>query len=253
MRVLFLMLDSDAGAWSSLYNNGAEKTWLNNLRADDKYLRYKGCKQSLLAKNLVSSKLGNNRFNETFWPIFEAKDFLLRKNIKAELENNILTIGITDRWSSISVKTLLALDYILKHFDFDYVVRGNASVFFNVEKLRDYLDIAKPKYAGPLEKNKPFVTGWSIILSRDTAIQLTDLFSFRHLRYFDDEAIVKVLYEVEKPSRMPYLVVNQLEELKCMNRKVLESYPAIRTKITEKRRRIDDVAQKLIFETIRKS
>lgn len=244
------MLDSKGGPWQQIYESGAEKTWVRHLGEGDYYLRYSGTKVSSLLKHPGMQRLGNNQLNSLIWPLIEFHKFNQRKRIECEIVENILKVRITERWSSITTKTMVALEFALQNFDFDYVIRGNASVHFNIGKIKEFLVKENPQYAGPSEKNKVFATGWAIILSKDVTLKLVNGFSWRYLRYFDDEAFGKFLQQGAHLTPMPFLKLNSINEIRSINRDTLIKFPAIRAKIYQDKKRIDDQALRLIQKII---
>ena len=244
------MLDSKSGLWSELFSTGAEGTWTHDLSGEDLFIRYISTGRNYISKLLPDRTL-NSRLNPTVWPIVEASNFLRRSNFEASMKGGILHINTPERWSSISMKTLIALNFCLENYDFDFLVRGNATSFFNVEVLRNYLKNSQANYLGPIHKNKPFASGWAIGMSRRATTYLVQNFNFSALRYFDDEAFGKVLTPIFGCDTLPYLEISSLQDLRSYSGEILCSFPAIRTKSLVDGHRMDSVIQQNIYKKTR--
>ncbi len=249
MKILFLMLDSKSGPWSEMFSSGAEVTWTRDLSEEDLFVRYMSTGSNFISK-LLPNRILNSRLNPAVWPVVEASNFSRLSNFKASMNSGIMLVNTPERWSSISIKTLVALNFCLDNFDFDYLVRGNATSYFNVEVLRDYLKISGANYLGPVHKNKPFASGWAIGMSRRATTYLVQNFNFRALRYFDDEAFGKVLTPIFGCNTLPHLEISSLQDLRSFSGETLCSVPAIRTKSLVDGHRMDSVIQKNIYKKI---
>ena len=64
-------------------------------------------------------------------------------------------------------KSLLSFEYILKKYDFEYVIRTNISTFWNLRKLDRVLNRLPNKNCVAGQIQRSFVTGTGIILSKD--------------------------------------------------------------------------------------
>ena len=243
------MLDSKSGPWSELFSTGAEETWTRDLTEEDSFIRYVSTGSNYISKFLPNRVL-NSRLNPVVWPIVEASNFFRLSNFEASMKGGFLYINTPERWSSISIKTLVALNFCLENFDFDFLVRGNATSFFNVEVLRNYLKISQANYLGPVHKNKPFASGWAIGMSRRATTHLVQNFNFSAIRYFDDEAFGKVLTPIFGCDTLPYLKISSLQDLRSYSGEILCSFPAIRTKSLVDGHRMDSVIQQNIYKKI---
>ncbi len=244
------MLDSKTGPWSELFLTGAEKTWTLDLAKDDLFLRYTSSGDDYISK-FLPNKILNGRLNPVVWPIIEAINLAKLPDSQARINSGILQVDTPERWSSISIKTLVALRYCLDNVDFDFVIRGNATSFFNIAVLRSYLESSQTNYVGPIHKNKPFASGWAIGMSRQATTYLVKNFDYMALRYFDDEAFGTILAPMFGCEAMPYLEFSHLEELKNVSRETLSNIPAIRTKSLVGGLRMDAVIQQNIYRKIK--
>lgn len=246
------MLDSEEGPWGELFTEGAEQTWVQDLGDGDRYLRYMSSGNNYLSK-FLHPKLLNNRYNSKIWPLIEAYNFRNRFQIDAFVNDDKLRIASSERWSSINVKTLVALQYCLEKFNFEVLIRGNATSFFNIESLKNHLTLSTSNYFGPIHKNKPFASGWAIGLTREAILRLMEDFSFRDLSYFDDEAIGRVLAPTYDCDPLPYLEIHNAEEIQKFSPELLAGFPAIRTKQLSNGRRLDAILQRKLYERINNS
>ena len=244
------MLDSETGPWSQLFLSGAEKTWRNDLFRDDLYFRYMSTGTNHASK-ILPSKLLNGRLNSILWPIFEVKNYQRLSRIQVQTHGQVLKIDTPERWSSIAIKTLVAFKFCLENWDFDFIIRGNATSYFNVMALREYLGNCKSDYVGPIQKNKLFASGWSMGLSREAATYLLDHFSFHELSYFDDEAFGKVLTPRFGCQPMPFFEISSPDLINGYSQEFLRNFPVIRTKAIVEGNRIDYLIQQKLYSKIK--
>jgi hypothetical protein len=62
-----------------------------------------------------------------------------------EIENDIIYVKGKECYMNILVKTIVALEYLYKMQEYDFVIRTNISTIINIPKLITYLDTIKPK------------------------------------------------------------------------------------------------------------
>ena len=229
MKIIFLMLDSQNGPWGDLFSEGAEKTWALEISKEDQFFRYQGIGSDIFSKS-IPKNLQNTRYNKVIWPLMERKNFERKSQIRIQKNGRVLEIDIPDRWSSISTKSLTAFKYCLEHTDFDFLIRGNATSYFNLEALKKFLNQSQYNYVGPIQKSKPFASGWSIGLSREATEYLIMNFTREELKYFDDEAFGRILTPKFGCASMPFLELDSLQSLQAHSKFELKSIPAIRTK-----------------------
>ena len=188
------MLDNSFGEWSKLYKAGAEATWVKRIRNDDFYLRYLGKVPRFQALNTVMNRVLNSRYQNSIW---RYQRFFGWKS-KAEVNligDSIIQIEVGEVWSNITAKTIAAIDFALQNFEFDFIIRGNSSLYIDPKLLQEFLEsnLDKVDYAGPIMGEKKFVAGWCIILSRRAAHIVVHDFRKSDSYYFDDEAIGLIL------------------------------------------------------------
>jgi len=194
MRLGFLMLDNSFGQWSQYYTLGCESTWRTKVKKDDFYFRYMGRQPKIVYVNQVLNKVLNSRFKKLGWQYHKMR----QQNTTAEgkfLNDSLVQINLEELWSNITTKTISAIEFALKNFEFDYIIRGNSSLYLDTILLEHFLEtnLTKVDYAGPVAGSKKFVSGWCIILSRKAAQIIVGDFQKKDALFFDDEAIGIIL------------------------------------------------------------
>jgi hypothetical protein len=249
-KLLFLMLDYQSSPWDFLYEGGAEKTW--KPKGSHSFLRYHG----ILPDNFLQPHINRCQVSSLGLSIrkqFLKDKILMRENLASASQNDeSLQIEIRDDWWRHGLKTLSAMKYVLDNLHFDFLVRGNASLYCNVDALSTFLDNNPCFYAGPLEKDKSFASGWAVVLSR-RALELllnTNLSFFYYL--FDDEAIGTTLKECGiYPEKIPHYTIGSIEDTRNLNGEDLREFPFIRTKSFDiSKNRIDHKIMQLIHPII---
>jgi hypothetical protein len=118
-----------------------------------------------------------NLKNEDVEIIFYSdNDTELKKEQKAFLRGNNLILPCPDGHNYHSVKTVLALDWVLQNYDFDYIYRSNLGAFVYPDRIVKFLD-DKPKekfYCGIVGndtfyfgRNIRFASGSGYFMSKD--------------------------------------------------------------------------------------
>jgi len=188
------MLDSSSGDWSKYYTTGAEATWVNRIKTEDFYLRYLGKFSRFQAFNILLNRMLNSRFQNLIWKY--QRFFGWKSKARGHLiTDSIIQLEVGEIWSNITAKTIAALDFTLQNFEFDFIIRGNSSLYIDPSLLEEFLEanLNQVDYAGPVIGEKKFVAGWCIILSRRAAQIVVDDFRRSDSYYFDDEAIGLIL------------------------------------------------------------
>ena len=123
-------------------------------------------------------------------------------------KNNEIILKVGKSTRDISKKNLLAFEYVLKNFEFEYLFRTTTTSYVNLKKLNDFIvdkftDI-KDLYCGKimetydLEKNKQtFVSGAGILFSKATIQNIVKNKDKIDFELWDDVGIGKLLGELE--------------------------------------------------------
>jgi hypothetical protein len=109
-------------------------------------------------------------------------------------------------WKFIGVTS-----WLLKMFDFDYLIRVNSSAYLNLDKLEELLKKGV-EYAGP-ESNKNFAPGWFVVLSRATALKLVEFTGKqKRLKIENDDAMIgKILNRMDIPlTKIPFVTFGSI-------------------------------------------
>lgn len=118
--------------------------------------------------------------------------------------DKILYTTSDDEFHSMGKKTLCAFEHALAHRQFDYVFRGNASLFIDKSGLAKYcLDKPATNLAlgvlAPGEHNTLFLWGPSYLLSRDLVQKIVDNKEQWNHATMDDVSISNLLNSLDVP------------------------------------------------------
>ena len=228
-KVLFLMMDFEDEPWSSLFEKGCKETWIREANA--KVLRYRG-RKTIRSVSKKLNKLQISRFGLKLWPKSHIAYEISKKYSKLVTEtDSIIMVDVPDNWWRHGQKFLIALRYCIENFDFEYLIKCNATLYVNTRQLTDFLILEKPMYAGPIEKKKTFASGWGTVLHRDICKMLINSDHKFFAKFFDDEALGLTLGKSGiHVTSMPLLWIKSLDDLRCSDPSLLARYPFIRTK-----------------------
>jgi hypothetical protein len=127
------------------------------------------------------------------------------KNIY-QLNQDVLFVPVKEEYSNILEKTILGMQFALKNFDFDILVRSNVSTYFETKRLVTELNRAiydGSFVGGYFDKSKDlsfykgrsfeYISGTGIFLSRDAVVELSQMNPKKYTGIFDDLAIFDFL------------------------------------------------------------
>ena len=231
VKFQILFLDNSFGPWHQLYQEGAFKTWCAFGQDEGQALTYMGnLPRWPVAANMLNRIL-ISRFIYRYWrhlPLFRNK-----RDIEITLSQRTLFIDIPELWPYISMKTYQAIKFAYESSKFDYLIRANATCYINYSLLKEFLSTVDKKlcYAGPIEKGKDFVSGWGIILSRDSIRILMQNHKKFGCGFFDDESIGKIMSENGvKPISIPFKELFSEDDAAKITVKEANQYPMYRMK-----------------------
>ena len=190
MKILYLVIASRKRPWNAI-QKAQNRTWVQSLGADDQlfYIFGDGSlgKSSRYFKDFHSTflpKLGIEQRNENIQPLVH----------KGE---RVLVFRSKEGYDQLLTNTLSAIKFALENEHFDYIVRTNSSTFWIPANVRSVLEHNRESnlYAGASSEhqNIPYVAGYGIIFSRDTAQFLVKNAKAIDARIIDDVAIGKIL------------------------------------------------------------
>ena len=119
------------------------------------------------------------------------------------LDEDYLYVNSGDGLYDIGYKTIDALKWVKKNYDFEYVVRSNSSTYINVkeiEKFIESLDLNTPIYAGrstSFNNQFNYVHGSCIILNSLAVMNIIENEEHWDHRLIDDAALGK-LFDLNK-------------------------------------------------------
>jgi hypothetical protein len=240
MVIQVLLLDNSFGPWNQLYQNGALKTWCNTTQSEFHIHAYR-CR---VPKFENSSKFANrlliSRYGRHLWrPI---NSILARKRPKTQEQDHVIQVDLPELWSSIAIKTISALEYVDSNYDYDYILRANASCYINFPALLK--TIAKSteviNYGGPVISSKKFVSGWGILLSKEAVQILIEAQWNMWYADFDDEVIGKILSKSGiNPIAIPYYEIRDVSDILNIDPQSLKETAFFRLKAMRNFQRID--------------
>ena len=185
----------------------------------------KSCYQEM--KRLTSMYMSKYSYNINFFFVES------EPNIKPQMEiigNNIFIKDKETYSPGIFIKTIKALKYINDNYNYDYLIRTNASSFFNIENMLNYLSsLPKENYAIGFTLNIPkygnFLHGTSTIITKDISHYLNQYYNNFDLKIADDVLISLIL-------KSQNITLNVLDETKIqflINNIYDESHPKLLT------------------------
>jgi len=119
------------------------------------------------------------------------------------LDEDYLYLNSGDGLYDIGYKTIEALKWVKKNYDFQYLIRSNSSTYINVkeiEKFIESLDLNTPIYAGrstSFNNQFDYVHGSCIILNSLAVIKIIENQEYWDHRLIDDAALGK-LFDLNK-------------------------------------------------------
>tara|TARA_Y100000389_G_scaffold203953_1_gene254244 strand:+ start:1550 stop:2455 length:906 start_codon:yes stop_codon:yes gene_type:complete len=157
--------------------------------------------QKLIYKNK------KNDFN-AIW--YKGNDSLMLPKQGYSLKNNDLVLNCSNDTRAMGEKTLLAFDWALKNYDFEFLIRPTPSSYINVnyiEKLvkKDLKDDIL--YAGTVhefeEKNGNkfnFISGSTLLLNKKCVQLIVENKNLWNHNYWDDVALADLLLKLDVPQ-----------------------------------------------------
>lgn len=142
--------------------------------------------------NFSGRRLG--RFRET----------VLLKAAETNFDVDAIFTPVPQGWSFIGLKTLEALKFVLKNFEFDYLFRTNTSSYVDARLLVQQL-ANLPKfgvyagYVGTVFGQKKFASGAGILLSRDVVERVCDNEKSWNHSLTDDVALAELVFGLVEP------------------------------------------------------
>lgn len=149
----------------------------------------------------------------------------------------------------ILMKSILAFQYILQKYKFNYVIRTNISTFWNLNKLNKLLKKLPNRncVAGQIQKRK-FVTGTGIILSKDLVNFICHNKHKVRINRCDDVELSQFFY---RHLKLPFILDKRCEQFKdsfpINKKKVPKNFTNYRLK-TKTNRNLDALKMSKLYE-----
>ena len=196
-RIVFLIIASKEKPWKNILKYGPRATWYQDLNDTTKVFEvYSDGSGGTSAIDKKDPK------RVILYPGDNSSLAISEPSYKSE---NTLTFKTVSGWGELLPVTFSALSYLLKHEDFDYVVRTNVSSYWNVPLVRKYLEENQTEslYAGVIgtvedgSKVIKYASGAGIVMSKDIARTLVSNYSKLDFNLIDDVAIGKLAEELD--------------------------------------------------------
>jgi hypothetical protein len=225
MKVLYLVTSSNQAPWKNIRQRGQAKTWFKDaITQEARYVAVFG-----------NGALGvSSSVRHDFHLATKGQKRVLSIPLPTHIEDHIWIFDSNSGWDSILTSTLGALDFAMKNFDFDFVIRTVASSYWNVKATEDILSRFDSEilYMGNVTNNleTKYVEGDGIILSRNCADLLVKNCHLLQMDVIDDVAIgrafrdlgvepvhlgrpwIRNLFDIRSPSLVP---LNQIHTFRC--------------------------------------
>jgi hypothetical protein len=159
-------------------------------------------------ENSIKSTWFNLRNEDVEIIFYSDNDSETEKNQNAFIRENNLILPCPDGHNYHGIKTVLAFDWILKNYEFDYIYRSNLGAFVYPERIIKFLE-DKPKekfYCGIVGedtfyfgRNIRFASGSGYFMSKDLVQLVSDKKNDFVYRSVDDVAMGEFLgrYNIE--------------------------------------------------------
>jgi hypothetical protein len=267
-RVLVLVLSSEDSPWTEIQKLGQDATFMGENHRGLRYLRYYGDRSAPVdlatelliflkrsqnaasrmfptrlgkhfGKALATSKIGDNYLKRKFGALNSNRE--KGPDIRSGFEDGVesVFVPIPELRPLIGLKTLLAFQYVLEHYEFDYLFRTNTSSFVNGQAL---LKIAKSVdrtnlYAGAKVEifvKDSFATGSGFLISRDVLEKISHSPELWPLGVADDVSLAMAIKSLpgEKIERIdfPFFHPTSLQELQSLDPDFIRGLPHVRCK-----------------------
>ena len=251
MRFYVLFLGNSFGPWSKLYQKGALETWCDTSNGITSWAIYQGKKPKIRCINLVLNRLLTSRFLRNHWRTFQKNKEI--RAIEYEISTNRIEVNLLEVWSNIAIKTMVAFRIVLKSFEFDYLIRANASCYVNKQALENFIKNfdGDLEYGGPTLEGKQFVSGWAIVISPKAVRTILKEAKYVYSDLYDDEAIGRSLNDAGiVPVSIPHFEIQSLQSLDLAPISFLESIPFIRVKSSVDGQRTDDLIMRRLHQRL---
>ncbi len=246
-----LFLGNSIGPWNRLYQKGALETWCHASNGMTSWSVYQGISPKMKYINFALNRFLTSRFLKNQWRSFQKVSELGKIDYK--ISTNRIQVDVREIWSNITIKTMVALDVVVKNFEFDYLIRANASCYVNRRALEKFIESFKGNFAygGPILNGKQFVSGWAIVISPEAIHSVLLEGKCKYSELYDDEAIGKSLKDVGiAPVSIPYIEIQSLQNLESVPLEFLESTPFIRVKSSVEGNRTDDLIMRRLHQRL---
>jgi hypothetical protein len=254
VKIQVLLLDNSFGPWHGMYQKGVLETWCGPSEKSIDFYLYLGKSPINIPVHQVLNKILLRRPFIGSWALFH----LLSKNksIQVEVQNKELRVRLSEFWPNIAKKTFRAIQFIDLQYEFDVLIRSNTTCYINTQLMRGYLE-GKTEgifYGGPVSKNKNFVSGWAIVLTKSAISILLRSIKKTDYNLFDDESIGQILLrEGIRPVQIPFTEITSEKEVEELSEDIIRNTILYRVKGMKDEKRIDDVLMKKLHARIRET
>ena len=155
--------------------------------------------------------INDEKCQQTTWRNYEESEVIWLRggnSTKYDLKAMTLYVEVEDTYINILRKTILGIQWCLANLNFDYIVRGNVSTYFNCasidKKLARFVS-CEPFFGGYIDFSKKnsehgkeveFINGGALFMNRETASMLSEMEVGEWEETPDDVAISQYLKSV---------------------------------------------------------
>lgn len=143
--------------------------------------------------------------NLTFW--YKGNNSNKNRIDTYQISDNNLIIETSDATINMGLKTILALEWLEKYIDYEYIVRPTPSSYINYENLNNFIiqNLSKEEYVycGNIQSTNNkygekinFVSGSTLILNKNTVKQIINNKDKWDHEYWDDVALSILMKEL---------------------------------------------------------
>jgi hypothetical protein len=211
IRIAFIIISTEEKPWSEIHRNGQVPTWLADLHAEETYL----CAYSTGSEG--QSWISKTDHRRIEYGRHANKSFSIRE---AALTNaHHAYFDAVNGYGSLITCTLSAMNYLVQHFQPDYIVRTNVSSYWNLPRLRSFLQTAPRTnfYAGLPRRiysgirgrfnRTKYATGAGMIVSVDVATNFV-----KHHKTFSNTLIDDMAFGLQaKRLKLDLTPLNRLD------------------------------------------
>jgi hypothetical protein len=151
----------------------------------------------------------------------------LEEDVK-EVGDHLYVKGIENHIPGVYLKTVKAIEYVNKYYEYDFIFRQNLSSFYNVPNIIKFIEtLPKSNFLGGhyLGHDGGFITGTGILMSRDIANILTRNVYDSNI---PDDVLISQIF---KKENVPFVCTNNYYHWPCVE---IDHYDKERVEVSDR-------------------